>query len=282
MNPLAIFTIIQNETIWLDIWCNHYIQQAPPDHIYILDHDSTGEGIESIDRAKDKYGVNVLSISHDLTHDHYWLSNTASKFQHFLLNSYEAVLYTDVDEIVFPDPNSGYELISDFAFDNLIEPRNIIRCCGYEIVHKLDEEDKLDFNKPILEQRKYWYHCIMYSKPLLANIPISWQDGFHMADEIPETEVIDNNLLLLHLHKIDFDYAHQRHKDIASREWSQKDVAEGKGFQNRIIDKPTLTGWMTDHVDYVDPGNMSFISFDQVTDRKAKLSLIPDEIRSII
>jgi hypothetical protein len=268
---LAVFSIIQNEDRWPEHWIKHYLNHTSPECIFLLDHDSADIYRDNYKKLEDHYGINVLRVSHETTHHHGWLSETASKFQHFLLNSFDATLYTDIDEFVLVDPSSQFTTLTDFAEYNLHGSRTKIRTTGYEIVHNIEKEEPIDFERPLLEQRKWWYHSDMYSKPLLANEPIWWNVGFH-ALATGAQEVIDRELLLLHLHRLDFDYAAEKHERVANMNWSQADIAMGFGVHNRITDRRELLIWWYNNVDYDQPG----------THRRIEFAEIPSNIRQLL
>ena len=95
----AVFTIAQNEPNFLLLWVRHYRRHFDASDIYVLDHDSTDRSISAVHEL-----CNVLTVHHELTFDHLWLKSTVENFFSFLLSSYPAVLFTDVDEFVVTDP----------------------------------------------------------------------------------------------------------------------------------------------------------------------------------
>lgn len=272
--PLGVFSIVRDETIWTRIWLKHYLQHVDASCIYILDHDSTDMGRSHLEELRKEYGFNLLRITHDDV-DYNWLTSAGSKFQQFLLNSYDAVLYADIDEIIIPRPGSGYEDLVQLADYNLGSPRNVVRCCGYEVVHQIHLEEPIDFSKPLLRQRSYWYHCLTYSKPVLTCQPIEWMAGFHEFHGMAQTELVDKDLLLIHLHKIDLDYAEERHKEIASRNWNRFDLENNLGFQNRITNRTELVKWFQEHVDYT---NIHVPDAPKL----AEFNRIPESIRDLV
>ena len=65
---------------------------------------------------------------------------------------YDVVLVTDVDEIVAPVPEWG--TLGDYL-DRFDE--DWVNCLGYELLHLKDREPPLDLDRPILDQRRYWF-----------------------------------------------------------------------------------------------------------------------------
>ena len=71
---------------------------APAD-IYVLDNEST-------DGSTDRSGFVRIRAEHDRV-DALWTLNTTQALQHELIERYDVVLVTDVDEIVAPVPQLG-------------------------------------------------------------------------------------------------------------------------------------------------------------------------------
>ncbi len=265
-DPLAIFTIVQNEPVWLPIWIKHYRNQVEVAHLYILDHDSEGPGAELLRELK-RAGVNVVPVHRRVSFDHTWLAQTVEHFQRFLLASYEAVLFNEVDEIIATAPGSGYRDLGEYAARVLDDRHKFVRCTGYEVVHKPEEEPPIDWTAPVLGQRGWWYGSEKYSKPLLSRIPLSWRKGFHKTTNVrTRARQIDSDLLLIHLHKLDFDYCVKRHQETASRNWMRTDGAAGR--QNRVSDPDELRAWFSRSID------------DEK--REARLVPIPSDVQRII
>jgi hypothetical protein len=159
-----------------------------------------------------------------------------------LLQSYDLVLFTEIDEIITPSPASACADLTAYLqqFD-----RAFVRCRGFEVLHLRDQEPPLDFSRrPLLAQRHWWYPADLYCKPLLARIPMEWRDGFHVAQNVPNVpDTIDDELLLIHLHKLDFDYALERARECAARRWHPVDKEGMFGLQNRLVDESELAAF---------------------------------------
>jgi hypothetical protein len=96
-------------------------------------------------------------------------------------------------------------------------------------------------------------------------VPLEWCWGFHAATEIPVPyHRRDENFLLLHLHKLDWDLCLKRNQANAERRW--KDGVFG--FQNRLISENRLRQWWTIDIDQ----NSSL----------ANLTEIPAEIKTLL
>jgi hypothetical protein len=263
----AVFTIVQDDPVNLEIWARHYRRHYSDLDTYVLHHLLPGEsaysdwilGVEiEIARRCREGSFTVLPVCHAESFDHTWLRETVQTFQRFLLRTYDTVLFTEVDEIVTLNPTSGSAL-HGCDFVGYLETFTVsgdrpYQCCtGYEVVHDYATEPDLDFaSLPLLRQRTYWYQSEQYSKPLLSKVPLTWGDGFHELQ--PDTgyewpQDPDPALLLLHLHKVDFLAALIRHGRSATRNWSRADIVNNRGIQNRMADPSWLREWWLNTVD---------------------------------
>lgn len=238
MRDFCAFTIVQNEDIFLEIWTNYYSKHIEPQDIFILNHDSSTES--SLKKLYDlsSKGFNVIPVHRSESFNHTWLKDTVCRFQQFLLQSYKVVLFAECDELLITKENYTNHL-TEYLQQASGKPHHC--CCAYELVHYKDEEDELNLDKPILAQRNYWHRTPIYDKPLITNRPIEWVEGFHSStnEELP----LDIDLFLVHIHRIDYNLCKKKHQEQASRKWSEKDLEEKKGFQNRIFDGEEFDKW---------------------------------------
>lgn len=249
----AVFTIVQNEPLMLPLWLGYYGRYFDADDTYVLDHDSTDGSTDLLE------GAHRVPIHRRGSFDHRWLRGTVEAFQAFLLRSYDAVLFTEVDEFVIADPRKHAGL------DGYIEGISGLaaRCSGFNVVHQPDEPP-LDFAQPMLAQRRYWHASREYSKRLLSRMPLRWSEGFHTEYAAPD-DPPDPELMLVHLHRVDYDTCRARHTSSAARDWNEEDVAKGLGRQNRIVEADEFEEW-----------------FRRGEDLESPRELIPDHVRAML
>lgn len=185
---------------------------------------------------------------------------------------FEAVIFVDVDEIVAVDPqfvlhgNADETQTENFdhrgetstlrcLIDSFVEsdleleskhflrwPKNVshLRCRGYEVHHEpFTGEQALNFAKPVLAQRTGMFKNSHYSKPCLVKAPTAWAAGFHTTKDSFGPSWEEARLLLLHLHRVDFDTALSRHRFYKKADEDNRwDPAQEKkyGFQYRKCD----------------------------------------------
>jgi hypothetical protein len=250
----AAFTIVHNETPWLGLWLAHYGRFFEAEDLFVLDHGSTDGSTSDLAGA-----CHVIPVHRGAAFDHHWLKVVVEDFQAFLLRSYDMVLFAEADEFVVADPlrHAGLDAYLD-ALD-----RPAARCAGFNVVHQ-PGEPPLRFDEPLLRQRRYWHASLDYSKRLVARVPLRWSDGFHAELNAPD-DAPDPGLLLVHLHRADYDSCLARHVRAAARDWNRDDVATAAGEHNRTVDRDAFDAW-----------------FRNGADLAAPRELIPDHIRELL
>jgi Glycosyl transferase family 2 len=230
----ALLTVARDEGEFLTLWVRYYRQFFAPEDIYVCQH-MAGED-SRVWQITQRPDCKEIPVYHP-TVDWGWHAAMLQYMQHYLLHLYDMVLVTDVDEIVAPDPRTGTlgDYLARFEAD-------YVHCRGYEVLHLRDREPPLDFSQPILTQRDYWYANPIYSKPLLARIPLEWYGGMRLLGSGRDTQE-DPSLVLLHLHRVDYDTCLARHQHRAAQAWDETNIREGYGYQNRIAEPEAFAQW---------------------------------------
>jgi hypothetical protein len=223
----ALITMVHNEPVFLPIWLGYYSRFFAPEDIYVFDN-------ETDDGSTAGEGFVRIPVRHNRV-DHRWMVRTIQTLQHELLDRYDMVLVTDVDEIVAPDPRQGTlgEYLDRFDED-------WVNCLGYELLHARDEPP-LQIDRPILAQRHYWYFNDAYNKAALATKPLDWTPGFHGRTD--GKYALDPDLRLIHLHRMDYELCLERHRTRSRRRWARRDARRGWAGHNRIVDEHEFDRW---------------------------------------
>jgi hypothetical protein len=224
----AIITMVHNEPVFLPIWLRYYSQFFAPEDIYVFDN-------ETADGSTERDGFVRIPVEHD-TVDHTWMVRTIEGLQHELLDRYDVVVVTDVDEIIAPAPPKG--TLGDYL-DRFDE--EWVNCLGYEILHMRDREAPLRLDRPILDQRGHWYFNGAYDKAALAMVPMTWRPGFHGRADFQFKP--DPDLRLIHLHRMDYDICLERHRTRRRRPWADVDAREQWAIHNRITEEAEFERW---------------------------------------
>jgi len=223
----ALLTIVKNESIFLPIWLKHYKNHFDPSDIYILDH-------QSIDGSTDNTGCNVEVVKNDDAFDAKWLLKTVTDKHRELLKEYKYVVFAEADEIIHHKSNCSLSYVLDY-YD-----RDVIRCNGFEVIHHYETEPDIDLNKNILKQRSKWYNSETFSKPTITKIPVNWCLGFHNCNYCVD---INEDFLLIHLHRFDFNYTCERNNKNTSYNLSKESINNAWGWQNYTDRKGIVKYW---------------------------------------
>jgi len=215
----AVFTIVKDELYFLPRWIKHYQKSFGNEDIYILDHNST-------DGSTKDLSVNVIQVNNTISFDHDWLVNQVQNFQQDLLQKYECVLFSEVDEFVYTVEQPLTKLIEQFINDVDI---NYLTTNTYDLVQSVDNKEfSLNEQEDILSKRSYWIHNPNFGKTLLSKIPLNWSVGFHtLVDKVP---CYKYDLFMLHLHKWDFKLMCKRTFRI--KNWTYID--DMNGWHNKL------------------------------------------------
>ncbi len=224
----AVVTIVHNEPVFLPVWLGYYSRFFEPSDIYVLDNDTTDGS------TGDDSGYVRIPVTRDEV-DHTWMVRTIEALQHELLDRYDAVLVTDVDELVSPVPEWG-----DLGeYIDLLD-EEWVNCLGYEILHQPDEPP-LDLARPILDQRGSWFPNDGYNKACLATEPVVWRPGFHGREDYGYN--IDPDLRMVHLHRMDHGICRERHMTRKRRRWADHDLRFDWASHNRITEEQEFDRW---------------------------------------
>lgn len=219
----AVYTIVKNESYHLKKWLNHYKKYFSTEDIYILDHDSD-------DGSTDNLDVNVIKISNKFVFDHRWMNAVVTEQQVKLLEKYECVLFSEVDEIIYSIKVPLDKRISLFLKDR---SSNYLKCKAYNIFQNFENKEKdLEESDLILDYRDYWNRDVDYDKILLTKVPITWTLGFHYLSS-GESPSISEDLYLLHTHYFDLHLTIKRHSERIKDYLVSNDQS---GTQNKVVD----------------------------------------------
>eukprot|EP00906_Rhabdomonas_costata_P020644 RCo030061 len=188
----AALTITRNEGFFLPIWLRYYRRHFSDEDIYVIDNCSDDGSTEGLP-------VHVHRTPKSNYFHHYFLLRTVIEFMQALLKRYACVLFTEVDELVVPNPaffSGGLrQYVAGFRGP-------AVRAIGRNLWHNFPTEPTLNSSLPIMTQRTLWCPDKMYDKPVLTKKVLHYGVGFHYAREPCP---MDRRLFLVHLRMVDRD-----------------------------------------------------------------------------
>jgi hypothetical protein len=202
--------MVYNEADLLPIWRRHYEAQVGAPHCYIVDHGSDDGSTEGLG------AISVLRLPRSAQEDTR-RAHAVSRLCDALLCFYDAVLHTDVDEIVVADPARFADLRAYAA----TMPAEAVTAIGLELVQVRALEPAIDPARPVLAQRRWVRFSSALCKPVMTRRALTWAPGFHCAD----TPVRFDALYLFHLRYYDLAQGLVRLGKTRTMPWAHPDAA---------------------------------------------------------
>ena len=187
---VAALTMAYNEPLWAPAWARHYAAQVGVEHCYLLDHGSS-------DGSTSGLGVHVHWMPRSPLDEDARAAVVAGHASR-LLQTYDAVVHSDVDELALADP-ARYVDLRAFA---AASPHPVVTAIGLDLQHLPDEEPTLDARLPLGAQRAWVRFSAAMCKPVFIRHPVRWRPGFHGCDAAP----VFGGLYLVHLRYADLGH----------------------------------------------------------------------------
>jgi hypothetical protein len=223
--PRAVFTVVRDEAVFLPIWLRYYSRHFRSSEIFVFDH-RTSDG--SVAAARARFRFQYARVDHPAYNDFPWYTGFVQERQRELLSTHDLVVFAEPDEILW-HPSGLRRYLDAFA-------RPSIRTTGWNVWHDRAEEPDLDLRRRVLAQRRYWVRNTEYDKALVTRVPLTYGFGFHVCHECQD---VDADLLLLHLHTMDYRIALQKHQRTSTyRDYSAESVSHNLGFQSQLVGPP--------------------------------------------
>lgn len=218
---VAAVTMGYNEPDFLPIWARHYAAQVGPKNCYFVDHGSDDGSTGG------PFDINVLRIPRS-PYDSVRCARFMSEFCASLLEWYDFVFHTDVDEMVVADPAAAGSLAEYCAECS----QEVVTAIGFNLLHTRDDRP-IDPAKGIFKQRKWICYSAAMCKPVLTRRPIVWNPGFHQVDDV---EPVFDDLYVFHLRFFDRDIGLRRLAKTRAMPWADLN----DGWWQRIADNDCL------------------------------------------
>ncbi len=235
--PGAVFTHINNEYNFFPLWLKHYSKYYAPEDIYVLAHNSNKDFEDYLLEGVKNKKFNLMPLTLLSWFNSSWMCQNVSIFQWLLLQSYKTVMYADVDEFVFTDPESKWKDLKDYYL-NFEDDTAVVK--GYHILSDPFRDAPIDINLPITQQRNRYLYDSFLDKPLIATKHAQYNYGQHTTRNI--SGPMRDDLIMFHLHYIDINWVVEKDNNREKKDWSKKDLAAGFSSQNLPADKTAKMG----------------------------------------
>ena len=197
--------MVRNDDFFLRKWISYYGKELGEENLYVyLDGkdqvvpDFCGKANVQVCERR----AGTVARADRLRID--FLSGEAAR----LLERYDWVIRTDVDEFIVVDPRTGKSL-SEFLSECRCRPN--ISALGLDVGQHLGKESAIDPEKPFLQQRRYAYLSSRYTKSSIISRPVAWGSGFHRVRHRNFRIVPD--LYLFHFGCVDYERLKARSED---------------------------------------------------------------------
>ena len=221
MNIIAI-TMVYNEGDTLRRWLRHYGNQFGPKNLLVLDHGSDDGSTADLGQSG---RINLPRSVYDDNQRAAFITN----LQKDLFGYYDAVVYSDCDELIVADPRK-YNGLADYIQKMEGE---VARPVGFNVFQDVIPGTPLERDRTISEQRDYAIFRVGMCKPLVARAPVRWVPGFHSCDKRVS---IDPSLYLFHTKDADFQASLRRLGVTRNLPWSERSLAGRQGAHQRRSD----------------------------------------------
>ena len=176
---IAAVTMVYNEPVWLPVWLRHHSRLVGLENCLVLDHGSDDGSTAGLGVVVERVARTVL--------DEVERARVISDRVRDLLGSFDAVIHSDVDELLVPRGR----LPSSMG--------GVVTAVGLDLQHLPDEEPVFDPALPLGEQRRWVRFSAAICKPVLVNEPVRWEAGFHGCNAAS----VFGDLYLVHLRYAD-------------------------------------------------------------------------------
>lgn len=215
MKRICAITMVRNDDDFLRKWIAYYGSQIGEENLYVY--------LDGLDQAiPDGCGkANIIvkeRVEGNVAHADRGRIDFISSRAEGLLERYDLVIGTDVDEFLAVDPAVSSSLAEYLSRLNVAPS---VSGLGIDVGQHLPTEQAIDWSLPLLSQRRYGYLSSRYTKTSVISRPVAWGSGFHRVRH--HNFRIDTNLFLFHFGSADLERIKSRmtDSDLLSKGWER-------------------------------------------------------------
>jgi hypothetical protein len=227
--------MVYNEPDMLPQWLQHYVHEGD---MFVIDHGSDDGSTEQ----RNLLGANRIRLPRS-AHDNRKRADFVQDFTTGLLRYHDAVLFTDVDELVVADP-AEYSSLREYVARP--DAPSVEVAIGLNVIHRLHHESAALAGWPILQQRRYCLPSASMFKPVLIREPVRWSNGFHSCDSLAP---VSPRLMLFHTAYADLQ--------TALRRQAKRRTVEGASLHHQVdgaVVQKWIEGWASMPIEEPDFG----------------------------
>lgn len=188
--------MVRNDEFFLRRWVSYYGEQLGKENLYVI-LDGTDQVLES-----NYEGVHISFYDHvvgQVAEADRGRIKILSDYAADLLQSYDLVIGTDVDEFLVVDPALGFSLGEYLSRQKI---KTSLSGLGIDVGQHLKCEAAIDENRLFLQQRRYALLSSRYTKASVLARPVAWGSGFHRVRH--SNFHIAKDLFLFHFGCVDY------------------------------------------------------------------------------
>lgn len=211
---------MHNEDVLLPIWLRYYGGLFGHHNLFVIDDGSDDGSTSSL-------GPAIVIRRPKMKVDQFARAGTISELVRLLLEHYQIVLFTDVDEFLVADPLLKRELPEYLSRVRLPHMNGF----GLNVLHNPLSEADYRPDRPVLEQRRWLQFERAYCKQIAHREPTQYGPGFHLTTA-PRNQI--PGLYLFHLRAFDYKTSEIRITRRNRLAWADRSINAGHGIQNRM------------------------------------------------